>query len=235
MHHKSHQKLATKSNSANPYCRWASWGAQGRLTKRLNNKIAYISDCDHIIKEQDHASEPYDKPDDDCMDNKNSSALWSCINCTYNNSPLFSKCQLCNAPNYSLQIKPEKNKRFIEENPMTLADHLPKQQRDSMIYGYEAENDELMQIAIQLSYQQNIKNKHKATKPRASAKNMIPKYNHIKRSSFASYWNELQNDKRIRKILSNNKLSTKYLREKSILSDINIQNKVEMAFKMYPK
>ena len=128
MHHNSDKKLATKSNSANPVIRsrWGRNAASGRLTKRLNDKVVTNTACHYITKRQDHASEPYDKP----ISNKESIAtpLWPCINCTFNNSPLFSKCQLCNTPNYSLNIKPKKEKRYTDTRSMTLADHLPQTQ-----------------------------------------------------------------------------------------------------------
>ena len=169
----------------------------GNLHNRLRNKAHNLKDCHIIIKTQDHLTYVYDNnTHSDQIEEIKSFSIWSCINCTYQNNASSLKCQICNTPNYSINIKPDNNASNEQHNNVSLADYLHQNKYDKIMY--DDDNDDLLQIAIQLScQQQNITSRYSSNKTLRKYPNNGKNMN---RSSFRSYWTELQGNKLQKKL-----------------------------------
>eukprot|EP01083_Nonionella_stella_P282371 960849_1 len=179
-----------KSNSLNPQLRY--WKGCGGLYTRLNNKATYTMNCHHIIKTQDHVSFVYDKEEtnlSDHTDEFDTFSVWSCLTCSCNNSHQTFKCQMCNTPSAT--------------HEMTLADYMPQN-----TYALD-EEDDMIQAAIQLSYQT----------VRCDTKHTKRKRNRQMRGSFAVYWRELQHNKVQKKLFK--KSCAQYMRDFTVISHVN--------------
>jgi len=203
---------------------WGTVDITGRLIERSKN----LDMCEKIIKHQDHMqfsslrtkheiSDQYD-------DESSPSFSWSCLQCTYENEATCTKCQICNTPNYSLNVilKPPKSTKS-DAHTFTLADYIEPKQGEMLIECDQPDHDddELMQIAIQLSYQCNTDNAPSATPKQATVrqrKTQNSKYVQNTVGTFGFETNKLQ-----RKLFKAS--CAEYLKEMNIMLSIKAKPK----------
>eukprot|EP01084_Bolivina_argentea_P230746 389262_1 len=206
LHYKRKPYSRPKTNSLNPDLRhWKS--VKGGLYNRLKDKSLNTIYCQHITKNQNYVSFMYDN-DHDAINERECFSLWSCLNCTYNNLGTSINCVLCNTPNYALYIKSKSNNKQ-QTNQFTLADYLSPNKSTKKSYQINNNNDnELLQIAIELSYKNININKQ-----------IINKYNtnniNQNQNSFINYWKDLQKNKIHKQLFKNS--CNKYLIETKII------------------